>query len=243
MKLFPVVILSFLVVPVFAQTFERVLIPIQPSLISGAQGSTWLTVVVEKNDSDHRVELQCYAPACVSLAAGQSTIVQAHASPDPAFIYLPADQASSVQIGLRTIATASDGKQVMMEIPVAHESDFTAGVLHLLFVPFDQGYRQSLRIFDLDGTDGSVVRLRIFTASTTPDVDTTLVLRRPPTPDVNGRPGAPAAITIANLAAAYPALKTGQAYLDVEPVTPGLRIWAFMTTTNNATQQFNHFEP
>ena len=243
MKMLPVVILSFLVVPVFGQTSERILIPIQPSLISGALGSTWLTVVAEKNDSDHPVELQCYAPACVSLAAGQTTIVQAHVSPDPAFIYLPADQASNIHIGLRTIATASDGKQVMMEIPVAHESDFKAGVLHLLFVPFDQEYRQSLRIFDLDGMDGSVVRLRIFTTSATPDVDTTLVLRRPPTPDVNGRPGAPAAITISNLGAVYPALKTGQAFVDIEPVTPGLRIWAFMTTTNNTTQQFNHFEP
>ena len=242
MKTLPFILLSFLAVPILGQSFERVLLPIQPSAISGAAGSTWTTLVVERNNSDHAIELQCFAPACASLQAGAATIVQAHAAPDPAFIYVSSGELANVQLGLRTIATASDGKEAMMEIPVARESDFTAGVVHLQFVPFDEGFRQTLRIFDLDGVDGSVVRLRIFTSSITPIVDTELVLHRPSTPDVNGRPGAPAMVMLGNLRSTYPGL-TGQGYIDIEPVTPGLRIWAFMTQTNNVTQQFSHFEP
>ena len=130
----------------------------------------------------------------------------------------------------------------MMDIPLARAADFTAGVFHLQAIPFNRDYRQSLRIFDLDGMDGATVRVRIFTTGNDPVVDTVLVLHRPSSPDVDGRPGAPAFAAVHNLAQTFPAIGNADlATIDIEPLTPGMQIWAFVTSTNNLTQQFNHF--
>jgi len=40
----------------------------------------------------------------------------------------------------------------------------------------------------------------------------------------------------------FPAIGNADlAMIDIEPITPGVQIWAFVTSTNNLTQQFNHF--
>lgn len=35
----------------------------------------------------------------------------------------------------------------------------------------------------------------------------------------------------------------GEAWLEIEPVTPGLRYWAFVTVTNNATSHVTTITP
>ena len=129
-----------------------------------------------------------------------------------------------------------------MEIPIARESDFTSGVFHIQAVPINPDSRQSLRIYDLDGVDGTAVRVRIYTTSSDPVVDTVVFLHKPSTPDVDGRPGAPAFATLNSLATQFPDIATSEiAMIDLQPLTAGARIWGFVTSTNNATQQFNHF--
>jgi len=224
-----------------AQTYDKVLLPIQPSTLNGAFNSSWHTLLAERSDDDATVQLKCNVPVCVPLAPHGSVIVQSNASADPAFIYVPSAQAAHVDFALRTVVV-SETARPMMDIPLARAADFTAGVFHLQAIPFNRDYRQSLRIFDLDGMDGATVRVRIYTAGTDPVVDTVLVLHRPSSPDVDGRPGAPAYTAVHNLAQMFPAIGNADlAMIDIEPLTPGVQIWAFVTSTNNATQQFNHF--
>jgi hypothetical protein len=224
-----------------AQTYDKILLPIQPSTLNGAFNSSWHTLLAEQSDDDATVQLKCNVPVCVPIAPHGSVIVQSNASADPAFIYVPSAQSAHVHFALRTVVI-NDTARPMMDIPLARAADFTASVLHLQAIPFNRDYRQSLRIFDLDGLDGATVRVRIFTTSTDPVVDTVLVLHRPSSPDVDGRPGAPAYAAVHNLAQTFPAIGNADlAAIDIEPLTPGMQIWAFVTSTNNVTQQFNHF--
>src|SRR5438477_7058474 len=101
-----------------AQSFEKILLPIQPSAISGAFNSKFNTLLAERSDSDQAVQLQCRTAACESLQPHGAVLIQANGSADPAFVYVPSDQASSVFFALRTIATTGDGARTTMEIPI-----------------------------------------------------------------------------------------------------------------------------
>jgi hypothetical protein len=225
----------------FAQSYDKVLLPIQPSTISGAFGTTWHTVLAERSDNDSAVMLKCYAGACTPNIPQGGVLFQSSGSGDPAFIYVPSDHTASVLLALRTTVT-SGSENATMEIPIAHASDFMPGVVRLQAIPLDRDFRQTLRIYDLDGVDGTAVRVRIYTTSSDPAVDTVVILHTPAIPSVDGLPGAPAFATINNLTIAFPAIATADiANIDVEPMTTGVSIWAFVTSTNNVTQQFNHF--
>lgn len=230
-----------LAVSLSAQTYEKVLLPVQPSTLNGALNSSWRTILAEQSDDDAVVDLKCNVPVCVPIAPHGGVLVEANAAADPAFIYVPSAQAANVHFALRTIVM-SETAHPMMDIPLPGTSDFTTGVFHLQAIPFNRGYRQSLRVFDLDGVDGATVRVRIYTGSTDPVADIVLVLHRPPSSDIDGRPGAPAFAAVHNLAQTFPAIGNDDlAMIDIQPLTPGLQIWAFVTSTNNTTQQFNHF--
>ena len=89
---------------------------------------------------------------------------------------------------------------------------------------------------------GCDVRVRIFTTTADAVVDTVLFLHKPAVPDLDGRPASPAFLAVHDLMAVYPELASGDlAMIDIQPLTAGVRIWAFVTSTHNVTQQFNHF--
>jgi len=237
-RVIPILLLA---VSLSAQTYEKVLVPIQPSTLNGALNTSWRTILVELSDDDAVVNLKCNVPVCVPIAPHGGVLVEANAAADPAFLYVPSAQAAHVHLAVRALVM-SGTEHPMMDIPLPRTSDFTTGVFHLQAIPFNRDYRQSLRVFDLDGIDGATVRVRIYTTSTDPVVDTVLVLHRPSASDIEGRPGAPAFAAVHNLAQTFPAIGNADlAMIDIQPLTPGLQIWAFVTSTNNVTQQFNHF--
>ena len=231
---------------VLPHAYEKILLPIQPSQIQGAFGSTWHTMSAAVSDDDRPVALKCYPTACLPLDANGAYLLQTNSShPDPAFVYVPADQVSSVHLSLRTTATAPSGAAITMEIPIARERDFTVGTLHIQAVPIDRNSRLSLRVFDLGGRDLTSIYLRIYSHSGKRFdglvVSVPLRLRTPSTPLIDGLPSAPAFVAIHDLVSAFPELAHLQLVnIEIEPTDPGA-IWGFVTSTNNTTQQFNNF--
>ncbi len=106
-----------LAVSLSAQTYERVLLPIQPSTLNGALNSSWRTILAERSDDDAVVDLKCNVPVCVPIAPHGAVLVEANAAADPAFLYVPSAQAAHVHFALRTIVM-SEAARPMMDIPL-----------------------------------------------------------------------------------------------------------------------------
>jgi hypothetical protein len=85
------------------------------------------------------------------------------------------------------------------------------------------------------------VRLQIFSHGDQ-FVDTVVTLHQASGETVGSSPARPATFEINNLRDAFPELaKVLVADIVITPETRDAHIWAFVTSTNNDTQQFNHF--
>jgi len=125
-------------------------------------------------------------------------------------------------------------------VPFARESDFSADRIDLLGIPTDARFRKTLRIYSLDpvATDVEVREYvepesSILTGVPIESVADTLV----GTTTVHlaasaSRFAAPAYAELGSL----PSSTTGTVRLEIRPLAPGTRIWAFLSLTNNETQ-------
>jgi hypothetical protein len=121
-------------------------------------------------------------------------------------------------------------------VPTVREHDFTFGTLQLLGIPLSAHDRYTLRVYDLEGRDGARVAIRLYAdAETTPraTVERTLTTPKP----LSFYPAYlqldPA--SLATLAGA------GTMRIEVQPLDEGVRIWAFVTVTNNDTHHVTTF--
>jgi len=233
--------LLLLVLAVAAFGEDAVLVPITPSSINGAFGTRWQTVLFVWNGSQSAAVLDCPPEACRNVPPQTEAMFQANGSGTPAFINVP-DGTDHVQMALRTFVTSADGERTVLELPLVSRSRFRSDQIRILGVPLGNGYRQSLRIYDADGRDGAQVRLQIFTAMSDPAVDGIVTLHTSTDrPDDRVRP---AMAELHNLVALFPALEVADvATIVITPVSSDTRVWAFATSTNNATQQNNNFTP
>ena len=125
------------------------------------------------------------------------------------------------------------------EVPVVRESGFTHEAISLINVPADNLFRLMLRVYESDSAGQARVRIDVFRQSTDErlgTVETALPTREP----VIYNPGY-AQISITDL---FPNIH-GQDRLriTVTPTTPGANIWAFVSVTNDDTQQVTTITP
>jgi hypothetical protein len=139
------------------------------------------------------------------------------------------------------------------DLPVVRERDFRTSTITLLGVPLrdvfgDVPIRTRLRIYGPDGGDSSQVRvsLRNPVAPQGQPIEPRIVtLSIPPIETVGPPPPPLPAFAELDLATTFPiALQFGPSYnVDIEPVTPNLRFWAFVTVTDNATNEVTVITP
>lgn len=220
---------------------DAVLLPITPSSINGAFDTRWQTVLFVWNGSQSQAVLDCPPEACRNVPPETEAMFQANGSGNAAFVNVP-NGSDHVQLALRTFVTTADGSRTVFELPIASRSKFRSDQIRILGVPIGNDYRQSLRIYDADGRDGARVRLQIFTAMSDPAVDGVITLH------TNGAAAdgrvRPAYAEIHNLLARFPMLEFSEvATIVLTPEDDDTRIWAFATSTHNATQQINNFVP
>jgi len=128
------------------------------------------------------------------------------------------------------------------EIRVVREREFTTQPVLLVNVPMDGRFRLMLRVYDIDGRADAVVRVEVFPFGSSPVGQVDLALAPP-----SGRHPRykPSYVQYEDLRGLIPPGFNPGAVVGVRitPLTPGLRIWAFISVTNNETQHVTTVTP
>jgi hypothetical protein len=238
---------------VFAATPSPVLIP---TLYSGpgALGSRWFSSVVVNNHEPTSFkspgvifDVLCPIPeGCTSdeIGPGEFGAIESPLPANGLLLYLPSESAH-IAFMARLAASPRNSLYGGTELPVVREHEFTSGRVELPYVPI-QGtspLRTTLRIYAPDAQAGTFVRveLRDWTSlQGAPKFATTVALNAPPQPTtVPIYPGF-AQLTLQDVFPAA-ALSASSYNVSVVPLpfdsTSTPRIWAFISITNNATQE------
>jgi hypothetical protein len=198
--------------------WKRILVPLGPSEAAGENGARW------------KVETTLRGPA-TPLRPGLIT----------QFLYTVDEP--HVHLNSRVWDTARETLTAGSEIPVVREADFRSTTLSLLGIPVAPHYRHTLRVYDFDGRGGARVAIRVYANDeTTPraNVERTLLVQ-------TGEKVTDAALP---LVSAYLQLDpgtlgslegAGTIRVEVEPLDAGLRLWSFVSVTNNQTHHVTTF--
>jgi len=243
------------------------------NFVPGAYGSLWSTELIARNESDQFVEIGTIIGPCqIECPIGKpahATFPAGEFTPEPnrgEFLYIGAPGAGKVTFSLRVQDVSRQLQTWGTAIPVVREKDVFSSALQLLDIPVDSRFRSALRIYDFDTPTENPrqVRLRIYdmcgigpidrNCTNTPLVDTTLMLT--PTSLHVRDTQYPATAMVGNLLDTFPQLANVQptvlpfgqfrpasVRVDIDPITPGLRFWAFVSGTNNETQHVTVIAP
>jgi hypothetical protein len=234
MKIAAILLSLAAAVSLSAEEFEKIMLPVAPSVVHCGYHSKYDTRLVAYNDADRSITQ-------FGLGANTGTVVEGEhvAVPNPAFLYVPRSEAAKLQMSL--IVESSDRarpeERSYTELPIVRESDFRSSKIQIVGVRMDDGFRKTLRIYGLDGSQWTAVRVRVFPLdSNVPAYEHEYALV--PSPQfADGRDSAPSFNMECDLSD-YVSRYDRPARVEVEPLTPGARIWAFVSVTNNVTQHF-----
>lgn len=246
----------WLLFPVGARAVSVVLIPtlyIGP----GAFGSRWSTLLVLNNHMDVAfaspgvtfVTLCGLPEGCVSetVPPGSFGSVEGPRPINGLLLYLPAEDAAIIFMA-RLAALPRNTSAEGTELPVVRESAFSRGTLRFPYVPLvpvRDPLRTTLRIYAPDAQPGSSVRveLRSWSDPTGPAIATkTVTLEAPASPKGSAVPIYPGFAQV-NLQDEFPAVSQTNSLCNVAVISLPLnsestpRIWAFITITDNITQE------
>jgi hypothetical protein len=229
-------------VPAFAVEYERLMLPVAPSVVYCGYHSKYDTRLVAFNGASAPVEQFCSDAMCGALPASTGTVVIGEhvPIPQPSFIYVPKEVARDMQMSL--IVESSDvlrpEERSYTELPVVRESDFRAGRIQIVGVRMDDGFRKTLRIYGLNGSEGALVKVRVYALrATTPAYEHEYWLYPQAGLNEIGLDAAPSFNMECDLSG-YVENYGAPVRVEIEPLTPGARIWGFVSITNNVTQHF-----
>lgn len=246
--------------------YERVLVPVMlRSPIPGIAGSLWVTELSVRNESSNPVDIfqhECeYTCECITIACRpedptppQTSFVfrptrdTRNLSNPGVFMYIGRSAAADVALQLRVRDLSRSALSLGTELPLIRESDMKTHALHLLNIPTDVRFRQHLRIYAITNAGESAdVAVRVEDDAGTILAERTVALASVTVPDFApaGHPtGVPSYGEIPYLTTAIPQpVTTSSFHVSIEPITPGLRYWAFVSVTNNDTQEVTTVTP
>jgi hypothetical protein len=248
-RLIPLVFIALLSTSAFGQTVSRVLIPVAVGPSPGAFGSLWVSEFWARNDASSSRSFDA-DEFCVTLCAPKTLVPtetrQVPFSPqpagDPGLIAYVEGLPGDVTFNLRVRDLSRQAETWGTELPVIHEGDLLTGEKSLLNVPVESRFRQTLRIYSLDGTEARF-RLRAFALSTNETLGTAGIVLRAPTPGPQ-LPYKPSYAQLGDIVPLFPRTSgLGTVGLQLTPLTPAVRYWAFLSITNNETQHVTTITP
>ena len=232
---------------------ERFLVPIASTPIPGAHGSLWETELWYRNDSDVPTAVAPQVDSDVPPTRGVTLPYFLFENRDRLrglFLHVDARAADGMRFHVRIRDTSRSNESWGTELPVVRERDFfgcaipsaqaCSRSLSLLSVPTDVRFRVALRIYEAALEGRGRVRVTIH-RNTGDEVLGSAELDLP----VAGVPAfAPGFAQILSLRDAFPAIAAAERVrISIEPPTPGARFWAFVSVTNNETQQVTTITP
>ena len=195
----------------------RFLVPVAIGA-SGALGTSWQTELVVHNENSEPLTI---AGTTIAPFASGGVTLQPPAGSAGTFFTVPKSLADNVCANVRVHDTTRDGDSWGAEVPVVPETQFRRSVI-LLAVPADTRYRALLRVYGYGATDTTV----------------TVSFRDDATGEFLGSQTF--------------LLQSSYAQLPIEATRPRIRvqvtasmslIWAFVSVTNNTTQQVTTVTP
>jgi hypothetical protein len=240
----------------FGAEYERWLLPLATNSQSGLLGSSWSTGVYGTHTGegilvrgfDYRVpffapsEGMLYTPIPFFTEPGE---------PPGSILYVPKETVEHVHLTAR-LGQRGAGRQDLTSLPVVPERNFVAGTLYFLGLDKQVDERLMLRVYslDLDRSDAAV-RVRIEAPvdefprrETIFDAEVPLVVRQRMT-SLFGEVFAvrPLAVEIPLDEPLQRAKGEGRIVITVAPAVQGLRIWGFISETDNATNRVQLITP
>ncbi len=243
--------------------YEKVLVTVfLQGPLPGRFGSLWATEAWMRNNAAEPIDIQqydfsCPVPECPPTPAtppGISFRPKLASSPPGLqghFLFVDRRFAPDVAISVRLRDLSRQSMTWGTEVPVVREGEFRTKNLTLLDIPTGDGFRQVLRVYDLDGSRIEQVNIRVYRLDPTVVVPfsaqaDTLLGERLMSFQIAGpnfSPIYPGYVEVSDLTAIGPLSGTERVRIDIEPVTPGLRYWAFVAVVNNDTQHLTVISP
>jgi len=232
--------------------YEAILIPLVFAG-AGAFGSSWTTDLWVHNQNPYDVTQFngpfivrfCIVGPCLQPIAANQTLKLGFASSSPfphgRIMYVPRQAAAGLQFGLRVRDLTRQADSHGVEIPVLRERDLRGASFSLLDVPGDAQYRSRLRVYSLDAPTGAVT-VRVVSMAKSPDVEVarlTLFMDAPAAGDIPAYGEIDLDPIISGAAEPGPY----RVQIDLPFLTPSPSYWAFVSITNNQTQNVTIVTP
>jgi hypothetical protein len=236
------------------EEWRRILVPLMPAEVPGANGARWRTetsMLVRSATALEILPRGCDIDPlriCEPLPLNRPFRLEQYAATTDfgggQFLYYHASDEPLLHLNSRVHDVSRETETAGSEIPLAREEDFTAGTISLIGIPVAPQYRQTLRVYGFEPRDGAAVAIRVY-ANQEPEpratVVRTLSVHQPlfwVTPQ--RLPVNPAYLqldpaTLASLAGAT------TMRVEVESLEAGLKLWSFVSITNNDTHHVTTF--
>jgi hypothetical protein len=233
--------------------YEQVLLPVYlDGIVPGANGTRWSTDLWVRNNSSHNIALAPWRcpegqacppvfPLTYTLLPGLS-IHNLPADPTPTgnpsrLLYVSRELPSDVSFGLRFADISRGALNGGTDMPVIRQGEFLTQRSQLFNVPMEDHFRVLLRVYDAAQTSAAF-RVSIY-AQTAADEEplhsADLQATTVETGDFRTE-AAYAQFDVTQLLdldhVAWPEVVR----IEITPLTPGSRYWAFASVTNNGTQ-------
>lgn len=244
MKSAAVVLVLLAALPLLAADVEQFLLPVSPSVVHCGYESRYETRLLAFNDDAERPERLCAGPQCESLApmtTVEFTGGYEGGTPLPAYVYLPKGSAERLRMSL-VVESAERSRldeRSYTELPVVSTRDFTSKKMQFVGVRVDEGFRQTVRMYGLDGQAWGAIMMRVYPLDSAELIHECVHVLGPLTSEktAEGRDLRPSFGMECDMSEHIHA--HGQKVrIELEPITEGLKYWAFISVTNNKTQHF-----
>ncbi len=207
-----------------APAYRRILVPLMPAEVPGINGARW------KTDTTILTNGVAIEPQLGTLPGGQ-------------FIYVAEADEARVQLNSRVWDRARETLTAGSEIPIVREREFTSSTIVLLGIPVAPHYRHTLRVYDFDGRSGARVGIRVYADhETTPRASVTRTLGVFSTAKATPAqlPVHPGYVEL-DPALLAPLDGVSTLRVEIEPLDEGMRLWSFVSVTNNETHHVTTF--
>jgi hypothetical protein len=237
-----------LALPIFAQEMEQILLPVAPSVVMCAYNSRYETHLVVYNQNARKVKAACAGDGCgeIGPTAGHEIVGNAASIPLPTFLYVPKADANGLRMSLIVESGDRDNldDRSFAELPIVRASEFVSAKMSFVGVRMDPGFRQTVRIFGLDGTTYGMVQVRVYDLVTEELVYDEPMWLWPLSDERTEQDQAlrPSFSMECDLSSDIPA-NGHHVRIEIEPLSEGLKFWAFVSVTNNKTQHFYTIVP
>jgi len=161
-------------VQLFGQQLDRILVPIhlRGQVVEGAYGSRWTSELRIFNSGTTEAFIDNLGPTCTvpcptaippAKVMDGTFVIVLMSNPGPGvFLRVEPTYAGQLVFQARVRDLSRESDRWGAWLPVVRESEATTDVMHLLSIPIEPGYRQTLRVYSFDGRPGQQARVQVF---------------------------------------------------------------------------------